>query len=738
MQSADGSTPSALIALSPEQAGSSSSRPPHSVDERAVSMTSPPLPPVIDVSTPPPPPVRPHDAAATAVAMPASFSLGDLPAASASVASPASASSPAALLPRHPSSSPSSTFAPPESPSSAGRLKNPRWTFFALMVVYMNEAIAITMLYPYAGLLVVHLDPNLSRADAGKLSGLVAGAFQVAQAIFASRWGRTSDKVGRRPMLALGLIGSAIFALCFGLSTEVWQLLLFRFLYGVANGNAPIVKTMVPEISTPATEAMAWSVMSAGWSFGSTIGPAIGGLLYDPASNMDAFKGTIFESRPALLPSLVGAIYAMVALCFTACVLPETNHRAKTPRWMEQMTDCGCIPMYRAPTQNDDREAPSTGSNTAAQTPTASSGSAVVSVPGSHERKSSYGLSRMIRDKRMSIVLGAYIMLAWNNTTFNEVFPLLAILPVSQGGLGVNASVIGLIFTCFALVGIVGDLSFATMSRVHGRAKTLKIGLTVTAVFTLLHAALPAINFHGSIPAIVAATVAMSLPRLWTTSWSFSSLLVGMAACAPREHLGAATGISHSCGNLSRAIIPPLATWLFAWSVGSSSGEGGEAGSTAAPGTDEPQSFFGPGFPVNRWLVFATLAGCLLLVAYIIRRLAEDNFTRLEHSTGATTEFTTLHPTSAAEAEIECEMSPLPTAPKADPLLVSPLPPDVLRAPELAWEEMDMSPPISAFGSARTLPGSPLVPRSGHGSVRTIPGSPLMPPTAHDGPLASG
>ena len=50
----------------------------------------------------------------------------------------------------------------------------------------------------------------------------------------ASAWGRLSDRIGRRPVILIGLLGAAVSTIAFGLSRNLWTLLLSRTLQGAA------------------------------------------------------------------------------------------------------------------------------------------------------------------------------------------------------------------------------------------------------------------------------------------------------------------------------------------------------------------------------------------------------------------------------------------------------------------------------------------------------------------------
>ena len=45
-------------------------------------------------------------------------------------------------------------------------------------------------------------------------------------------WGRLSDRIGRRPVILIGLLGAAASTIAFGLSRNLWTLMLSRTLQG--------------------------------------------------------------------------------------------------------------------------------------------------------------------------------------------------------------------------------------------------------------------------------------------------------------------------------------------------------------------------------------------------------------------------------------------------------------------------------------------------------------------------
>ncbi len=55
----------------------------------------------------------------------------------------------------------------------------------------------------------------------GMVLGLLMASFSAMQFFFAPVWGRISDRVGRRPILLIGLAGSVVFYVLFGYASDL-------------------------------------------------------------------------------------------------------------------------------------------------------------------------------------------------------------------------------------------------------------------------------------------------------------------------------------------------------------------------------------------------------------------------------------------------------------------------------------------------------------------------------------
>jgi MFS family permease len=63
-------------------------------------------------------------------------------------------------------------------------------------------------------------------------------------------WGGLSDRIGRKPVLMIGCLGTMLSMIAVGFASNIWLALLGRAVGGLLNGNIGVIQTMVGELVT--------------------------------------------------------------------------------------------------------------------------------------------------------------------------------------------------------------------------------------------------------------------------------------------------------------------------------------------------------------------------------------------------------------------------------------------------------------------------------------------------------
>jgi multidrug resistance protein len=109
--------------------------------------------------------------------------------------------------------------------------------------------------------------------------GLIVAAHPAMQFVFGPMWGRLSDRVGRRPILLLGLVGSGISYLIFALAGNLVWLLASRMMAGMAGANVPVSQAYIADSTDLENRTRGMGLVGAAFGLGFIAGPAIGGAL---------------------------------------------------------------------------------------------------------------------------------------------------------------------------------------------------------------------------------------------------------------------------------------------------------------------------------------------------------------------------------------------------------------------------------------------------------------------------
>lgn len=154
--------------------------------------------------------------------------------------------------------------------------------------------------------------------------GVLMASFSAMQFLFAPVWGLWSDRIGRRPVLLIGLLGStlsyAIFGAASGLSPQermlglsplAW-LFITRFAAGISGATISTAQAVIADSTGAKARGRGMALIGAAFGIGFTFGPLIGAACLAGEDHL-------------ALPGYVASLLSASAFVLAYLRLPETR-----------------------------------------------------------------------------------------------------------------------------------------------------------------------------------------------------------------------------------------------------------------------------------------------------------------------------------------------------------------------------------------------------------------------------
>lgn len=171
--------------------------------------------------------------------------------------------------------------------------------------------LAIIFLITFIDLLgfgiVIPIIPSYAEAGFGASDvtvGFLVASFSFMQLLFTPVWGRLSDRLGRRPILILGLFLTAISYVMFGMAHSLEMLFLSRLLGGVGGANISAAQAYISDVTLPEERARGMGLIGAAFGLGFVFGPFIGGALVGYGYSVPGYAAAAL-SAIALVTALI-------------------------------------------------------------------------------------------------------------------------------------------------------------------------------------------------------------------------------------------------------------------------------------------------------------------------------------------------------------------------------------------------------------------------------------------------
>jgi MFS family permease len=201
----------------------------------------------------------------------------------------------------------------PESPLPTKQLA-------VLAVMALCEQTALNSIGPYLPTMVSTF-PDVDDPDrVGLYVGIIVSTFALAQFITSFFWAWLSDRIGRKPVIIVGTVLTAVGFLAFGFCRALWQAILIQAFIGLVNGNQGIVSACLGEITNRSNQSKVFTYLPMIYGIGGITGPVLGGLL---GSSQDS------GPYPFLVPNLVCAAILTIDFIIITIFLDESLEEAR-------------------------------------------------------------------------------------------------------------------------------------------------------------------------------------------------------------------------------------------------------------------------------------------------------------------------------------------------------------------------------------------------------------------------
>jgi multidrug resistance protein len=181
-----------------------------------------------------------------------------------------------------------------------------RTVLVIVFVTILIDFIGFTVLIPVLPFVAERLGAS------GFQVALILTLHALAQLLFLPAWGWASDRVGRRPVILVSLLGTALSFVALAFADSIAMIYVARFLSGFFAASIGTAQAVVTDVTPPSERAGGMGVIGAAFGAGMVFGPVLGGLMAQldekaPFYSVAILSGLNFvlawaklpESRPA-------------------------------------------------------------------------------------------------------------------------------------------------------------------------------------------------------------------------------------------------------------------------------------------------------------------------------------------------------------------------------------------------------------------------------------------------------
>lgn len=404
--------------------------------------------------------------------------------------------------------------------------------FFHIWIIILVSCLPVSSLFPFLYFMIRDLHIAKTVEDIGFYAGFVGASYMLGRALTSTAWGMVADRIGRKPVIVLGIFSVLLFNALFGLSVHYWMAISTRFLLGSLNGVVGPIRAYAIEVCRPEHHAIALSLVSTAWAIGLIVGPTIGGYLAQPAEKYPKLFpiDSLFGRFPYFLPCLCISVFCFPVLI--SCIwLPETLHNHNTDKKEDQASE-SLTAKFSDSEEIVEHNITSTTKNT------------------------------VLKNWPLMSSIILFCIVSFDDMAYSEIFSLWAESDRKYGGLSFSSEDVGQVLAITGVsILVYQTFIFPRIIRVLGPINTSRVAISLSIVLLFTYAPIT----HLSRPwSSIAVNIASTLKNNFLITIVTSSFILQNNSVT-QDQRATANGLATTLMSFCKTFAPAGAGIVFSW-----------------------------------------------------------------------------------------------------------------------------------------------------------------------------
>ncbi|TDZ53645.1 putative membrane protein [Colletotrichum trifolii] len=190
-----------------------------------------------------------------------------------------------------------------------------------------------------------YLRPELSPAELAHHVGLAQGMFTTAQIVSAPLWGSAADRIGRKAVILIGLVGTALSCIGVAFAGSVSSIILWRLFAGTVNGTVMAARAAVSDNLALEHRPAGFSLLVLSFHVANVLGPVVTAMSMgsgasqrpvSPSESVQVRTSSWITNNPFAAPNIMSAILLVGDAALVWLKLQEVHQKdyGKWQSWL--------------------------------------------------------------------------------------------------------------------------------------------------------------------------------------------------------------------------------------------------------------------------------------------------------------------------------------------------------------------------------------------------------------------